>query len=145
MAAPKTKTKNGGAKPGGGRPLGSRNQLTIDVKKAIIAAFDKAGGERWLAALARDEPRTFATLLAKIVPSETINDSFARAAHPHSRPISHDWGPPMPGAGRMMICRRCGAKETASSRVDGHPTAECSGYEPVSDRPSDTEYDPFNE
>jgi hypothetical protein len=75
MAAPKTKTKNGGAKPGGGRPLGSRNQLTIDVKKAIIAAFEKAGGERWLATLARDEPRTFATLLAKIVPSETINEN----------------------------------------------------------------------
>jgi len=66
-------TKDG--KKTGGRQKGTPNKTTRDMKAAIIEAFERAGGVDYLHALANDEPRTFATLLAKVMPNENINDN----------------------------------------------------------------------
>ena len=59
----------------GGRKKGTPNKTTRDMKAAIIEAFEMAGGVDYLYMLANDEPRTFATLLAKVLPSENINEN----------------------------------------------------------------------
>lgn len=59
----------------GGRQKGTPNKTTRDMKAAIMEAFEKAGGVDYLYMLANDEPRTFATLLAKVLPSENINEN----------------------------------------------------------------------
>ena len=64
---------NGGARAGAGRPKGVPNKTTTDMKLAILEAFERAGGADYLTRLAADEPRTFVTLLAKVLPNENIN------------------------------------------------------------------------
>ena len=52
------------------RPKGSKNKATIKIKTALTNAFEKAGGEKYLLKVAKNDPKTFCGLLAKIVPSE---------------------------------------------------------------------------
>ena len=54
----------------GGRRAGTKNKVTVALKDAILGAFDKAGGEAWLLELAQKDPRTFATLLSRLIPRE---------------------------------------------------------------------------
>lgn len=58
-------------KKGRGRPKGSQNKVTLKVKEAMMEAFEKAGGVQYLVALAHEDPRTFCTLLGKMIPVET--------------------------------------------------------------------------
>lgn len=53
-----------------GRPKGVPNKLTGEIKRALARAFKKVGGVKYLEALATSDPRTFCTLLGKIVPQE---------------------------------------------------------------------------
>ena len=62
-------------KGGPGRPKGSQNRLTIQVKEAILQAFDALGGVDYLVEVGRSEPRAFLVLLGKILPTE-INGSL---------------------------------------------------------------------
>lgn len=57
--------------PGPGRPKGSVNRCTAALKTAVLEAFDEVGGARWLVDLAKTEPKTFASLLARLIPTET--------------------------------------------------------------------------
>tara|TARA_R110000772_G_scaffold11352_1_gene35597 strand:+ start:857 stop:1147 length:291 start_codon:yes stop_codon:yes gene_type:complete len=59
----------------GGRKKGTPNKTTQDMKSAILEAFDRAGGADYLTMLAVDEPRTFVTLLAKVLPNENVNEN----------------------------------------------------------------------
>tara|TARA_R110000823_G_C15763145_1_gene483181 strand:+ start:69 stop:359 length:291 start_codon:yes stop_codon:yes gene_type:complete len=59
----------------GGRKKGTPNRTTQDMKSAILEAFERAGGADYLTMLAADEPRTFVTLLAKILPTENVNEN----------------------------------------------------------------------
>jgi len=52
----------------GGRQKGSLNRLTVDVKAAILEAFDKAGGAKYLRKQAAANPTAFLTLLGKVLP-----------------------------------------------------------------------------
>ena len=63
-----------GVKGKSGRPKGRRNQATILVRDAILRAFDKVGGEDYLAIVARDDPRTFCTLLGRVLPIQLAAD-----------------------------------------------------------------------
>lgn len=60
----------GGARPGAGRPRGVPNKSTIDIKRAVMNAFAKVGGEDYLVYLAYTEPKVFGALIAKCIPSE---------------------------------------------------------------------------
>lgn len=56
---------------GPGRPKGSPNAITMTLKDGIEEAYHQLGGIQWLVRLGRDDPRVFATLLAKLLPPPT--------------------------------------------------------------------------
>lgn len=64
----------GGRRPGAGRPKGVPNKTTADVKAAILTAFGKAGGVEYLARIAVEDPRTFCTLLGKVLPLQVTGE-----------------------------------------------------------------------
>lgn len=64
----------GGKRAGAGRKPGKPTQATLDMKAAMYEAFEKAGGATYLAWLAKKEPRTFGTLLGKLIPNEIKAD-----------------------------------------------------------------------
>lgn len=53
-----------------GRPKGCPNKTTQSVKEAICQAFDEVGGVNFLVGLAKKDPKTFAKLLGRIIPTE---------------------------------------------------------------------------
>ncbi len=54
----------------GGRVAGVPNKLTVSVKEAVLAALAEAGGAKYLAGVARENPQVFCGLLGKLLPSE---------------------------------------------------------------------------
>ena len=64
-----TKFKPGQSKKGG-RAKGTPNKATVKVKEAILNAFEEVGGEKYLVIVAKEDPRTFCTLLGKVMPAE---------------------------------------------------------------------------
>lgn len=64
MARPKGSPKLGG------RQKGTPNKTSAKVKEAILGAFDKVGGMTYLEKVAREDPKTFCTLLGKVLPTE---------------------------------------------------------------------------
>jgi hypothetical protein len=61
--------------PGSGRKRGTPNKLNANVKAAIEEAFQRAGGVEYLVKLAKEDKRTFAMLLGKLLPQQVIGDS----------------------------------------------------------------------
>jgi hypothetical protein len=53
---------------GAGRPPGSKNKTTLQLREAILSALDKVGGDEYLARLAVENSSAFASLLGKILP-----------------------------------------------------------------------------
>jgi hypothetical protein len=53
-----------------GRKKGVPNKITATIKQAMLDSFEKVGGVKWLANLAMNEPRSYAVLLAKIIPTQ---------------------------------------------------------------------------
>jgi len=68
------KQKVGDGTPGPGRPKGSQNKLTADVKAMILAALDKAGGADYLLLQAQTNPNAFLTLVGKVLPMTVAGD-----------------------------------------------------------------------
>ncbi len=77
----------GGATVGAGRKKGIQNKLTVKVKDAIKEAFDELGGVKYLVELGTKDPKTFTTLLCKIIPAELsatlIGDPDNPIVHEH--------------------------------------------------------------
>lgn len=66
------KRRVGDGTPGPGRPRGSQNKATKELKDMILHALDAAGGEAYLEERARD-PRTaaaFLGLVGKVLPKD---------------------------------------------------------------------------
>lgn len=59
---------------GPGRPKGASNKITKDIKEAIANAFVSVGGEAYLVKVAKEDPKTFCTLLGKIIPLQISGD-----------------------------------------------------------------------
>ena len=55
---------------GKGRPKGSKNKLTADVKACILEAFHAGGGAKWLQKQMTSNPVAFMTLLGKVMPMQ---------------------------------------------------------------------------
>jgi hypothetical protein len=70
-AAPRRGRPKGTIPPnaGKGRKPGSKNKISRDVGEAVLRALEKAGGDEYLLRLAEKEPRTFGSLLAKLMPT----------------------------------------------------------------------------
>ncbi len=62
--------KVGTGKPGPGRPPGSSNKITRDIKEAILHAFENVGGASYLEGVARENPQVFCALLGKVLPTQ---------------------------------------------------------------------------
>ena len=60
----------GGRRLGAGRKRGVPNKLTANVREAVQNAFLEVGGASYLVKVAREDPRTFCTLLGKILPTQ---------------------------------------------------------------------------
>ena len=65
----------GGKRPGSGRKKGGTNKITADVKQAIMEAFNALGGVEYLCAVAREDPKAFCALLAKLIPVKVAGDA----------------------------------------------------------------------
>lgn len=65
-----------------GRPAGSHNKITTLLKDAIVMAANLVGADRrgkdglvgYLVWLAKNEPRSFATLLGRTIPLHVVGD-----------------------------------------------------------------------
>ncbi|MTI10199.1 hypothetical protein [Curvivirga aplysinae] len=54
----------------GGRTKGTPNATTSKLKTAIMNAFEEVGGQSYLVSVAHEDPKTFCTLLGKVLPQE---------------------------------------------------------------------------
>jgi hypothetical protein len=66
---PDGRYKNGGARPGAGRPKGSPNKLSHSLKEMILASLDDVGGKKYLARLAIENSSAYAGLIGKVLPT----------------------------------------------------------------------------
>lgn len=55
---------------GRGRPAGSRNKLSSDIRQMVREALDLAGGSAYLLRQADENPTAFMALVGKIIPKE---------------------------------------------------------------------------
>ena len=53
-----------------GRPKGTPNKVTRELKEMILGALDSAGGEAYLAEQAEKNPSAFMTLIGKVLPMQ---------------------------------------------------------------------------
>src|SRR5262249_17243060 len=68
-------TKIGEGKPGAGRPPGSLNKTTLQLKEAILRALDRLGGDEYLMRLGIENSSAFASLLGKVLPATLAAES----------------------------------------------------------------------
>jgi hypothetical protein len=66
---PDGRYKNGGARPGAGRPKGSPNKLSHSLKEMILASLDRVGGEEYLERLAIENSSAYSSLLKAVLPT----------------------------------------------------------------------------
>src|SRR3954454_17584270 len=59
---------------GQGRPKGSPNKFNADLRAMILGALDAAGGERYLARCATENPVAFMGLLGKVLPLQVSGE-----------------------------------------------------------------------
>ncbi len=59
---------------GPGRPKGSANKLTKDIKEAIVEAFHRAGGVEYLVQIAKTNPQVFCSLVGKVIPLQVTGE-----------------------------------------------------------------------
>lgn len=87
--APKVGVNRGNA--GKGRPKGSPNKITADLKRAILEAAEAAGGEGgtagYLTRQAEENPTAFMTLLGKVLPTTLSGDDENPIRHVIERRI----------------------------------------------------------
>jgi hypothetical protein len=81
--------ERGGKRAGAGRKKGVPNKLTANVKACIMAAFADAGGIDYLVKVAKTDPRTFCTLLGKLLPTQVTGDAADEPVR-----IQVSWLPP---------------------------------------------------
>jgi hypothetical protein len=60
---------------GKGRPKGTPNKATAQVKEMVIEALSKAGGVEYLTKQAKDNPAAFMTLVGKVIPLQVAGDA----------------------------------------------------------------------
>src|SRR5262249_83912 len=65
---PDGRFKNGGRRPGAGRPKGSPNKLSQSLKEMILASLDDVGGRKYLARLAIENSSAYSSLIGKVLP-----------------------------------------------------------------------------
>lgn len=59
-----------GVKSGGGSRKGIPNKVNKELKDMILGALDDAGGQKYLAQQAIENPAAFMTLIGKVLPKD---------------------------------------------------------------------------
>jgi hypothetical protein len=72
---PDGRFKNGGPRPGAGRPPGSQNKISQSLKTMILNSLDRVGGEAYLERLAVENSSAYCGLLGKILPAVLAADA----------------------------------------------------------------------
>lgn len=57
-----------GSQPGRRRKKGGPDNFTVTIRDMIVGALARAGGEEYLLHLAEEEPKTFISLVSKVLP-----------------------------------------------------------------------------
>ena len=52
-----------------GRPPGSKNRVSAEVRDDLLAAYEALGGAAWLEDLGRENPELFTRLLLRVLPA----------------------------------------------------------------------------
>ena len=58
----------------GGRKKGTPNKVTLQLREAVLQSFENLGGVKYLEKLAKIEPRSYAMLLARVLPTQVEAD-----------------------------------------------------------------------
>jgi hypothetical protein len=66
---PDGRFKNGGTRPGAGRPKGSPNKISQSLKEMILASLDELGGKEYLKTLAIENSSAYSSLIGKVLPT----------------------------------------------------------------------------
>lgn len=64
----------------GGRVAGTPNKITASLKEAILGALKDCGGQAYLLKVAKEDPKTFCTLLGRVLPLEVSGTNGAPIA-----------------------------------------------------------------
>jgi hypothetical protein len=67
----------GGRREGSGRKSGTPNKISADLKGMILGALDAVDGQAYFEKVARDDPKTFCALVAKLLPTTLAGDPDA--------------------------------------------------------------------
>lgn len=78
--ASKDKARELRAKRKSGRPKGSPNKATANIRAMVEGALSRLGGEDWLISCAREDPKTFIPLVARILPQKLEVDAGDKLA-----------------------------------------------------------------
>lgn len=72
----------------GGRARGTVNHTTAEVKQMLLDSLHdkKVGGKKWLVKLALTDPRSYASLISKLIPRDIVaeirgGDDLINAIH----------------------------------------------------------------
>ena len=86
-AAPK---RNGNR--GMGRKKGSKNKIPSDVRQMVLTALTEEGGVEYLRQQARENPKAFLPLVARLLPTRVEGDAEnpLRVIHSIKRVIIHE-------------------------------------------------------
>jgi hypothetical protein len=57
----------------GGRAKGTPNKVTRDLREMILGALDDAGGRKYLASQAKENPAAFMSLIGRCLPKDITN------------------------------------------------------------------------
>lgn len=76
-AANKQTADIGAGKAGPGRPKGSPNKVTADVRAMILTALQKKGGAKYLERQADENPVAFMSLVGRTLPKEITGPNGA--------------------------------------------------------------------
>jgi len=68
----------------GGRSKGTPNKTTSAVKDAILEAFEAVGGAAYLQQVAREDFKTFCTLIGKVLPMQ-VTGADGNAIKTHAK------------------------------------------------------------
>jgi hypothetical protein len=61
--------RNPGTPKSGGRQAGTPNKIGADLKAMILGALDAVDGQAYFEKIAREDPKTFCSLVAKLLPT----------------------------------------------------------------------------
>lgn len=74
--------------PRGGSRKGKPNKVSSDIKQMLLEALSEAGGKAYFLRQAQENPSSFNTLIAKIIPAEVKQELTGKDGGPLESTVS---------------------------------------------------------